>query len=115
MQTWKLSSTKWKIDGSKIFNLMDSDVLLGFTQLFIERNGKRIRSFKVDLMHKDLTFSKEWEMIQEKDGWMKIKMIYKDKMSSKMDYYLELSNAGELTVKSKSFINALDIHMSGRK
>ena len=100
MQTWKFSSTKWKIDESKIFNLSDSDVLLGFTQLFIERNGKRLRSFKVDLMHKDLTFFKDWEIIQQEDGWMKIK-------SSKMEYYLELSSTGELTVKSKLFISVL--------
>ena len=81
---------------------MDSDVLLGCTQLFLERNGKRIRSFKVDLMHKDLIFFKEWEVIQEEDGWMKIK-------NSKMDYYLELSNTGEPTVKSKLFVSALNM------
>ena len=58
MQTWnwKFSSTKWKIDESKIFNLSDSDVLLGCTQLFLERKGKRIRSYKVDLMHKNVNF-----------------------------------------------------------
>ena len=101
MQKWKLSSNKWKIDERQI-NLMDSDALLGCTQLFLERNGKRIRSFKVDLMHKDLIFFKEWEVIQEENGWMKIKNL-------KMDYYLELSNTGEPTVKSKLFVSALNM------
>ena len=81
---------------------MDSDVLLGCTQLFLERKGKRIRSYKVDLMHKNVNFFKEWELIQEEHGWMRIK-------NTEMDYYLELSNTGEPTVKSKLFISALSM------
>ena len=102
MQKWKLSSNKWKIDERHIFNLMEPDVLLGFTKFFIQKNGKRVQSFQVELLHKDLISSKEWEMIPEEGEWMKIK-------NSKMDYYLELSNTGELTVKSKLFINALNM------
>ena len=81
---------------------MDSDVLLGCTQLFLERKGKRIRSYKVDLMHKNVNFFKEWELIQEEHGWMRIK-------NTEMDYYLELSNTGEPTVKSKLFISTLSM------